>query len=91
MHTMMNNPNICLTNLGNRRETFEHVGSWLNDAKEFGLANLTTILVGNKCDLSQQRAVSYEEGEGFAKEHGLIFIESSAKTNQNVEEVMVCP
>jgi len=31
--------------------------------------------------------VSYEEGEQFAKEHGLVFMEASAKTAENVEEV----
>uniref|UniRef100_I1PM44 Uncharacterized protein n=1 Tax=Oryza glaberrima TaxID=4538 RepID=I1PM44_ORYGL len=36
-----------------------------------------------------RRAVSYEEGEQFAKEHGLIFMEASAKTAQNVEEAFV--
>ncbi|RWV86173.1 hypothetical protein BHE74_00051731, partial [Ensete ventricosum] len=38
------------------------------------------------CDLAHRRAVSTEEGEQFAKEHGLIFMEASAKTAQNVEE-----
>jgi Ras-related protein Rab-2A len=52
---------------------------------------MTVMLIGNKCDLSHRRAVSYEEGEQFAKEHGLVFMEASAKTAQNVEEVMVCP
>jgi Ras-related protein Rab-2A len=47
------------------------------------------MLIGNKCDLSHRRAVSYEEGEQFAKENGLVFMEASAKTAQNVEEVMV--
>lgn len=28
-----------------------------------------------------------EEGEQFAKEHGLVFLETSAKTAHNVEEV----
>jgi hypothetical protein len=50
---------------------------------------MTIMLIGNKCDLSHRRAVSYEEGEQFAKEHGLIFMEASAKTAQNVEEVML--
>lgn len=45
------------------------------------------MLIGNKCDLAHRRAVSTEEGEQFAKEHGLIFMEASAKTAQNVEEV----
>lgn len=49
---------------------------------------MTIMLIGNKCDLSHRRAVSTEEGEQFAKEHGLIFMEASAKTAQNVEEVM---
>lgn len=38
-------------------------------------------------DLQHRRAVSTEEGEQFAKEHGLIFLETSARTAHNVEEV----
>ncbi|KAG2572755.1 hypothetical protein PVAP13_7KG201000 [Panicum virgatum] len=72
-----------------RRETFNHLASWLEDARQHANANMTIMLVGNKCDLSHRRAVSYEEGEQFAKEHGLIFMEASAKTAQNVEEVFV--
>jgi len=80
-----------LTNLNNRRETFDHVARWLKAAMEVAPANLTTILIGNKCDLSDRRTVSYEEGESFAKTHGLFFMESSAKTSHNVEEVMFYP
>ncbi|XP_066348349.1 ras-related protein Rab-2-A isoform X1 [Miscanthus floridulus] len=72
-----------------RRETFNHLVSWLEDARQHANANMTIMLVGNKCDLSHRRAVSYEEGEQFAKEHGLIFMEASAKTAQNVEEAFV--
>ncbi|TVU38979.1 hypothetical protein EJB05_12377, partial [Eragrostis curvula] len=68
-----------------RRETFDHVARWLKDAEQLAPANLTVMLVGNKCDLSDRRAVSYE-GERFAAEHGLIFLESSAKTAKNVDE-----
>lgn len=38
-------------------------------------------------DLEGRRDVSREEGEAFAREHGLIFMETSAKTSTNVEEV----
>ena len=38
-------------------------------------------------DLSARREVQKEEGEAFAREHGLIFMETSAKTAKNVEEV----
>ncbi|CAL9110807.1 unnamed protein product [Musa textilis] len=72
-----------------RRETFNHLASWLEDARQHTNPNMTIMLIGNKCDLAHRRAVSTEEGERFAKEHGLIFMEASAKTAQNVEEAFI--
>ncbi|CAN6457411.1 unnamed protein product [Victoria cruziana] len=57
-----------------------HLASWLEDARQHANANMVIMLIGNKCDLAHRRAVSTEEGEQFAKEHGLIFMEASAKT-----------
>lgn len=71
-----------------RRETFNHLASWLEDARQHANPNMAIMLIGNKCDLSHRRAVSKEEGEQFAKENGLLFLEASAKTAQNVEEVI---
>lgn len=70
-----------------RRETFNHLASWLEDARQHANENMTIMLVGNKSDLAQRRAVSVEEGEQFAKENGLLFLEASARTAKNVEEV----
>ena len=70
-----------------RRETFMHVSQWLQDAKQHGSTDMTVILVGNKCDLEHLRQVSTDEGQKFAKDNGLLFIETSAKTSLNVEEV----
>ncbi|MCH84075.1 ras-related protein RABB1c-like, partial [Trifolium medium] len=78
--------NIADREFTNRRETFNHLASWLEDARQHANANMTIMLIGNKSDLAHRRAVSTEEGEQFAKEHGLIFMEASAKTAQNVEE-----
>lgn len=50
---------------------------------------MVIMLIGNKTDLVNQRAVSYEEGARFAKANGLIFLETSAKTSMNVEEAFV--
>jgi len=44
----------------------------------------------NNSDLEARRDVKKEEGEAFAREHGLIFMETSAKTAANVEEVVTC-
>lgn len=40
-------------------------------------------------DLESRREVKKEEGEAFAREHGLIFMETSAKTAANVEEAFI--
>ncbi|XP_058738372.1 ras-related protein RABB1b [Vicia villosa] len=72
-----------------RRETFNHLASWLEDARQHANPNMTITLIGNKGDLSHRRAVSKEEGEQFAKENGLLFMEASAKTAQNVEEAFI--
>ncbi|XP_061444127.1 ras-related protein Rab-2B isoform X2 [Rhineura floridana] len=40
-------------------------------------------------DLENQRAVQKEEGEAFAREHGMVFMETSAKTAANVEEAFL--
>ncbi|GKV10164.1 hypothetical protein SLEP1_g21570 [Rubroshorea leprosula] len=44
-------------------------------------------LVANKSDLDSKREVENEEGEQFAQENGMFFIETSAKTAQNVNEL----
>ncbi|MCO5587638.1 hypothetical protein L7F22_041588 [Adiantum nelumboides] len=72
-----------------RRETFNHLAGWLEDARNHANSNMTIMLIGNKCDLAHRRAVTFEEGQQFAKENGLIFMETSAKTAQNVEEVFI--
>ena len=38
--------------------------------------------------MEARREVKREEGEAFAREHGLVFMETSAKTAANVEEVI---
>lgn len=51
---------------------------------------MTIMLIGNKSDLEHRRAVSTKEGEMFAQENGLVFLETSAKSAANVEMVRKC-
>lgn len=69
-----------------RRETFNHLTRWLEEARQNANANMVIMLIGNKADLEHRRAVSVEEGKKFADDNGLIFLETSAKTAKNVEE-----
>jgi len=45
------------------------------------------MLVGNKCDKTYEREVSREEGAALARKFGCEFLETSAKTAQNVERL----
>lgn len=72
-----------------RRDTFNHLTTWLEDAKQHSNSNMVIMLIGNKSDLEARRDVKFEEGEQFAKEHGLIFMETSAKTAHNVEDAFI--
>ena len=70
-----------------RRVSFESLSDWIEDCKNSSPKTVVMVLVGNKCDLSQNREVNEEEGREFAEKHGMLFFETSAKTGQNVEEL----
>ena len=72
-----------------RRDTFNHLTTWLEDARQHSNSNMVIMLIGNKSDLEARREVKREEGEAFAREHGLVFMETSAKTAANVEEAFI--
>ena len=69
-----------------RRETFEHINKWLNEVKANGSKDVCCILIGNKKDLEEQRQVKFEEGKDLAEKNNLLFLETSAKTAENVQE-----
>lgn len=65
--------------------------STLSDVRCHANPHTTIVLVGNKSDLDEsKRQVTYEEADRFAKENGIaLFLETSAKSASNVEEVFV--
>lgn len=46
-------------------------------------------LAGNKADLANKRSVELEEAQAYAEENGLLFMETSAKTAKNVNEIFL--
>jgi len=52
-----------------------------------GITNVPIILVGNKTDLHTDRRVTHEQGKRFAEEMKAVFLETSAKENQNVSDI----
>ncbi|CAF1615729.1 unnamed protein product [Rotaria sp. Silwood1] len=64
--------------------SFENTSIWLNEIKEHTHNDIIIMLIGNKVD-KYQRVVSREAGERLARNYQIYFLETSAKTGQNVE------
>lgn len=47
------------------------------------------ILVGTKADLKDARVISFEEGKQLAEKYGMVYVETSAKENINIEHVFL--
>ena len=65
-------------------ESFSSVHDWCTQIKTYSWDNAQVILVGNKCDMEDERVISYERGKQLADSLGLQFFETSAKENINV-------
>ncbi|KAF8034372.1 hypothetical protein BT93_C0619 [Corymbia citriodora subsp. variegata] len=68
-------------------DSFQRAKKWVLELQRQGNPKLIMFLVANKADLHEKRQVQNEEGEQYAKENGLSFLETSAKTAQNVNEL----
>ena len=69
------------------RNSFLDVKSWLDYCKKQSPKTVILVLIGNKIDLEEQREVSFEEGNNFAKENNMLFFETSAKNGDNIENI----
>ena len=69
------------------KETFEHLPDWLKDLTNINKNDVIFALVANKSDLSDNRQVTFEEGEKYAKDNDFIFQEVSAKTGDGFSEL----
>lgn len=71
------------------RATFMSIRNWIAQIQMHADVNVNKILIGNKADMADQRAVTLEEGEQLAKEYSIHFYETSAKQDLNVEKSFI--
>jgi Ras-related protein Rab-18 len=72
-----------------RRDSFENLEQWLKEVKLYSPNNgegVVKLLVGNKIDLKENRKVSREEAEAWARSQGMLFLEASAKTRTGIKQ-----
>jgi len=66
--------------------TAPDIRTWFQNVEQHATEGVHKILIGNKCDWTEKRVVSEDQGRALAQELGIPFIETSAKSNVNVEE-----
>ena len=69
------------------KKTFDNVITWLNECRDMCYKDILICLIGNKCDLEGKRAVTYDEGKNFAEENNLLFYETSAYNDENINDI----
>lgn len=71
------------------RDSFNALEAWLSDARTLASPNIIILLVGNKRDMEDEREVTFIEASNFAQANELVFLETSAKSGENVEEAFL--
>uniref|UniRef100_A0A5S6QC10 small monomeric GTPase n=1 Tax=Trichuris muris TaxID=70415 RepID=A0A5S6QC10_TRIMR len=69
------------------QESFTKAKNWVNELQRQALPNIVIALAGNKADLANKRMVDFSEAQSYAEEHGLLFMETSAKSAMNVNDI----
>jgi len=70
-------------------KSFDNIAKWLRNIDEHANEDVERMILGNKADMEDKRVVSKERGEAIAREHNIKFLETSAKTNINIETAFI--
>jgi len=68
-------------------QSFESINTWYEQAVKEAGKEVSIILVGNKCDLENERKVSKEKGEEKARTMNASFFETSALSKVNIDDI----
>ena len=68
------------------RSSFENVEGWLSELRQHSDGDMVVVLIGNKCDLANQRSISTDEARAYAEKHNMAFIETSAYDRTGIDE-----
>ncbi|CAH1115002.1 unnamed protein product [Psylliodes chrysocephalus] len=69
--------------------SYDNIRAWLGEIREYAQDDVVIMLLGNKADCGMDRAIRREDGERLAREYNVAFMETSAKSGQNVELAFV--
>ncbi|EIE77286.1 hypothetical protein G6F46_005865 [Rhizopus delemar] len=70
-------------------DSFQHVKQWMQEIDRYAAEGVNKLLVGNKSDLTDKKAVSTEQANEFAESIKISLLETSAKDATNVEQAFL--
>ncbi len=70
-------------------KSFGNIRTWIKNIEQHASESVNKILVGNKCDLLDQKVVDEEAARALAAEYGIKFMEASAKSNIGVDDAFI--
>merc|ERR1712169_89819 len=80
---------ICVVYDVTDMDSFNNVKQWLQEIDRYATEGVNKLLVGNKSDMTDKRAVEYTVAKEFADSLGIPFLETSAKNASNVEQAFL--
>ena len=88
LNMLRNNKGVILVYSINDKKSFDDIANyWITEIDDYIQKDAIIYLVGNKSDLKDYREISFEEGNRFAKNKNIKFMETSAKNNENIQEL----
>ena len=69
------------------KNSLNDIQNWVDECKKQASKTLLFVLVGNKSDLEVNRKVTYDEGKEYATKNNFIFLETSALSGKNINEI----
>eukprot|EP01083_Nonionella_stella_P084985 235349_1 len=69
--------------------SFMNMRGWMNNIEQHASDHIAKVIIGNKCDMMDDRVVPSDKGKALALEYNAPFYETSAKNNINVTKVFV--
>ncbi|KAM9824394.1 ras-related protein Rab-5A-like [Neosynchiropus ocellatus] len=70
-------------------ESFARAKNWVKELQRQASPNIIIALSGNKADLANKRAVDAQDAQSYADDNSLLFMETSAKTSMNVNDLFM--
>ena len=68
--------------------SFSNLEVWMEDVRMYSQKGAEVVLIGNKCDLQEERKVDWKEAKAYADRNAFLYFETSAKSRLNVEKAI---